>query len=43
MDGQNHLGVVLLPFALLDFALVYGCFKLAGNAIKQTGRDSSPN
>jgi|ERR1700677_3491990 hypothetical protein len=34
--NKDYPGVVLLPFALLDFVLVYGCFKLAENLMKWT-------
>ena len=35
-NNENYPGVVLLPFALLDFALVYGCFILARRTAETT-------
>ena len=34
-NDTSYPGVVLLPIGLLDFGLVYGCFKLAGAVSKK--------
>jgi len=34
--NKNYPGAVLLPEALLDFCIVYGCIKLAEKVMKRT-------
>jgi hypothetical protein len=41
--NKDYPGVVLLPFALPDFAIVFGIFKLVEKAAKRTGRTDDTN
>ncbi|MGA8740615.1 MAG: hypothetical protein WB561_05450 [Terracidiphilus sp.] len=41
--NTNYPGVVLLPFGLLDLAIMYGCIKLAERIMKRSDGISSAN
>jgi hypothetical protein len=40
--NKSYPGVVLLPIALIDFFVVYGCFKLVETAAKKNAPPSPP-
>lgn len=42
-SDTNYPGIVLLPLALVDFALVYGCFVLVKKVMKVSDVQSSSN
>ena len=39
--NTSYPGVVLLPFGLLDFAIMYGCIKVAEKLMKKDNESSS--
>jgi hypothetical protein len=40
--NRNYPGVVILPIALADFGILYGCFKLVEKAEKSMAHEGPP-